>query len=521
MVRLFICLLAALCCVKSSAQELQKIAHLPYAPQTLAGCWHYVDSSGGEWGLIGTSDGLSIVDVRDPYHPVKRFMVPGKNNNWREVRTWEGFAYVGSEAIGSGITIVDLRALPDTVIWKIWTGDGPNEGNIISSHTLQAEDGFLYIFGGRTITDGTIIARLDDPWNPVIVGLYTDAYCHDGFIRGDTLWTSEVKKGWFGVVDITDRSQPMLLATQPTPGRVTHNAALNANGTVLFTTDEVAYAPLAAFDVSNLDDIKLLDEYRPSRNPKGEVHNVRVLNDFLINPSYKGQLTIVDATRPDNLIEIGLDSLDKSLVWDADPYLPSGIILATAKFNGLHIYQKPTYNHAAWLEGVVYDGMTGTPLPKVKVFVEGTIHADTSAAAGGYKTGAALSGKYRIRAVKPGYVPSVIDDVILERNRVTQLDIPLFLELPAAANPNAAGFIVTPTVFNHYLRVDFSLDSPFYHSDTMLRLYDMGGKLLEENQLITDRVALLQGLEELPAGGYVLVVSHPQAGIQSIKLLKN
>jgi hypothetical protein len=39
--------------------------------------------------------------------------------------------------------------------------------------------------------------------------------------------------------------------------------------------------------------------------------------------------------------------------------------------------------------------------------------------------------------------------------------------------------------------------------------------------LITDRVALLQGLEELPAGGYILVVSHPQAGIQSIKLLKN
>jgi hypothetical protein len=125
------------------------------------------------------------------------------------------------------------------------------------------------------------------------------------------------------------------LPRNPLPGAFNHNSGLNDAGNVLFTTDEVADAPLAAFDVSDLENITLLDTYKPTRKPTGEVHNVRVIRDFLVNPSYRGQLTIVDATQPDNMVEIGWDSLGTSLVWDADAYLPSGIIFATAKKEGL------------------------------------------------------------------------------------------------------------------------------------------------------------------------------------------
>ncbi|MBL7825985.1 MAG: hypothetical protein JNJ57_05100, partial [Saprospiraceae bacterium] len=145
-----------------SAQELQKIGHLPYAPASLAGCWHYVDSLGGEWALVGTSKGLSIVDVNDPTMPQERFVVPGITNNWREVRTWNGFAYVGSEALGSGIHIVDLRALPDTIYFKKWHGDPANDSLIVKSHALQTANGFLYVFGGIGTFDGAVIADLAD-----------------------------------------------------------------------------------------------------------------------------------------------------------------------------------------------------------------------------------------------------------------------------------------------------------------------------------------------------------------------
>ncbi len=45
----------------SAQLNLELIGQLPYAPLSLAGCWHHVDSSGGEWALVGTSAGLTTL----------------------------------------------------------------------------------------------------------------------------------------------------------------------------------------------------------------------------------------------------------------------------------------------------------------------------------------------------------------------------------------------------------------------------------------------------------------------------
>lgn len=503
------------------AQELQKIGYLPYAPLSLSGCWHHIDSSGGEWALVGTSAGLSIVDVRQPTQPRERFFVPGKTNNYREVRTWAGFAYVGSEATGSGITIVDLRELPDTIRWKVWVGDGVYDSLVVHSHTVQAVDGYLYIFGGGVVTNGATIADLSDPWNPVIVGKYTNNYVHDGYIRGDTLWTSEITKGWFGVVDVSDRSNPTLLATQPTPGAFCHNSGLSDDSRVLFTTDEKPSAPLGAFDVSNLDDIKMLDAYWPSRKPAGEVHNVRVFGQFLVNACYKGQLTLVDASRPGNLIETAWDSLGNALVWDVDPYLPSGIILATAKLEGFYVYQKPAYRHAAWLEGTVTDGISGHPLSNTKVFIRGTLNADTSFVNGQYKTGAAEPGRYEVFAMRKGYLPATFKDVELISNQLTTLDIELFPELSPQNPAEDNLWRIAPTPFDGYIRVDFPEGSPYRKSETMLRVFDTGGKLLLEKTADGNGTTLLKNLEQLPKGGYVLLATNKLSGnYNSARIMK-
>jgi len=502
------------------AQELQKIGHLSYAPISLAGCWHHVDSSGGEWALIGTSQGVSLVDVNEPTQPVERFTVPGITNNWRELRTWAGFAYVGSEAPGSGITIIDLRELPDTIQWKVWRGDGIYDSLVIKSHALQAVDGYLYIFGGASITNGALIADLSDPWNPEIVGKYTTEYVHDGYIRGDTMWTSEIYKGRFGVVDIADKANPVLLATQPTPGAFNHNSMLSDDGKTLFTADETLGAPLGAFDVSNLDNITLLDGYKPSRKPEGEVHNVRVFHDFLVNPSYRGQLTLVDASRPVNMIETAWDSLGNSLVWDADPYLPSGIILATAKAEGLYIYKKPSYRHAAWLEGHVTDGNTGFPLSNTKVFVQGTLNADTSKADGNYKTGNADPGLYDVYAIREGYFPVTIIGVQLQTNQVTALDIQLFQMLDTQ-NPATEQFVqVSPSPFEAYLTLNFPENSPFFGTETACQLFDTSGKMLAKSDSKKLARVVFQDLKDLPGGVYYVRVQNEQGLSKAFKVLK-
>lgn len=503
------------------AQNLQQIGHLSYAPLTLAGCWHHVDNSGGEWALVGTSAGLSIVDLKNPSQPVERFTVPGLQNNWREVRTWAGYAYVVSEAIPSGVTIVNLNYLPDSIQWKVWRGDGFFEDKVLENHAVQAEDEHLYLFGGGSITDGAVIASLSDPWNPHIRSKYAANYVHDGYIRGDTLWTSEIFAGQFGVVDISDKTNPVLITTHPTPGAFNHNSELSGNGKTLFTTDEVVSGPLGAFDVSDLEDIRLLDKYLPSRKPSGEVHNVRVMpGDFLVCPSYRGQLTIVDGSQPDNLIEIAWDSLGNSLVWDADPYLPSGILFATAKLEGLYIYQ-PTYTHAARIQGWVIDAVTSTPLADAKVFVLNTYNADTTGADGIYKTGAPSTGTYSIRVERTGYHPQVLSNVPLVSNVTANVNFALVPLTIGTKDLNDKTLVqVSPSPFEDFLTVEFPDGSPFRLGPSTLRISDLSGKVLLEELANEGGTNVLEGLKSLPAGMYLLHIENEKAGRKGIQVVK-
>ncbi len=477
--------------------NLELVGTLPYAPLSLAGCWHHVDSKGGEWALVGTSAGLSIVDLSKPAQPKERFAVPSLPNNWREVKTWGGFAYVGSEAVGSGITIVDLRPLPDTVYWKTWHGDGAYDSLVIKSHAVQAQDGYLYIFGGGNVTNGATIADLKDPWNPHIVGKYTPRYVHDGFIRGDTMWTSEIYDGQFAAVDISDKTDPQFIAAQPTPAKFNHNSGLSDDSRTLFTTDERGNAPLASFDVSDMDAPRLLDLYYPSQKPSQEVHNVRVIKDFLVNPSYGGQLTIVDAHRPDNLIETAWAVVGNSLVWDADPYLPSGIVFATAKAEGLFIF-KPTYQRAAYLEGKVTDALTGMPILKAGVTVLGNPKRDTTGLDGGYKTGAAAPGSYTVEVGSAGYETQIVSGVTLKTGEVTLRDFAL---LPVSSStgdvPDTAnGLQVSPSLFDDFLTVRTA-------GGGLLRISDAQGKVLQTTQIVGGSTTL-SDLGGWPSGAYVV-----------------
>ena len=93
---------------------------MSYGSIVLANIGGYVDSLNNEYALVGTSEGLDIVDVTDPSNPVIRFSVPGPQSNWREVKTYRKFAYVTTEG-GGGLVIVDMSQLPDTVFYKSYS----------------------------------------------------------------------------------------------------------------------------------------------------------------------------------------------------------------------------------------------------------------------------------------------------------------------------------------------------------------------------------------------------------------
>lgn len=422
----------------SAQVNLTTLGRLTYPNQTCAGVWHYVDSIGNEYALVGASDRVSIVDVSNPANPVEVFTVPalpGEESLWREIKTWGKYAYAGSEG-GGGIIIIDLSNLPASINFKHWYGDGPIAGQLNTSHTVAATDGYLYVFGAVPLFNGgAIIADLADPWNPVYVGNYDLNYIHDGYIRNDTLWAGEIYAGQFSVIDVSNKSNPVLLATQQTPGQFTHNVWLSDNSQYAFTTDELNNEPMASFDVSDLGNIRLLDEYFTDSMPTQEVHNVRVLNDYLINPSYGSQITICDGHRPSNIIEVANSPTSTYLCWDASPYLPSGRIIATDVDSGLYIYE-PVYQRASYLEGVITDSITGLPLNNVKVLLQPTDRIKTSNLLGQYKTGTATAGTYSATFRKGGYRSEEVQGINLTAGNVTVLDIDL------------ATFIFTGTVID-------------------------------------------------------------------------
>ena len=51
--------------------------------------WGYVDSTGREYALMGTSFGVSIVDVSNPDSPKVLFNVHTANSEWREIKTFQ------------------------------------------------------------------------------------------------------------------------------------------------------------------------------------------------------------------------------------------------------------------------------------------------------------------------------------------------------------------------------------------------------------------------------------------------
>ncbi|HNG91006.1 MAG TPA: AAA family ATPase, partial [Saprospiraceae bacterium] len=276
---------------------------------------------------------------------------------------------------------------------------------------------------------------------------------------------TQIYDGQFAAVDISDKTDPQFIAAQSTPAKFNHNSGLSPDSRTLFTTDERSNAPLAAFDVSDMEHPRLLDLYYPSQKPSQEVHNVRVINNFLVNPSYGGQLTIVDAHLPDNLIETAWAVVGTSLVWDADPYLPSGIVFASAKAEGLFIFQ-PSYQRAGYLEGKITDASTGQPLLKARVEVTGTPERDSTDLNGIYKTGA-LPGTYTVVCSREGYLSQTRTGILLTPGEVRYLDFSL-QPLPSSVPAQPAGdlaFEVSPTCFSDQLSLSLPVAGTLRLSD--------------------------------------------------------
>ncbi len=427
------------------------LGKLPY-PTGLSNLWHYVAPDGKEYALVGCRTKTSIVDVSTPTNPVEVGFIDAPESTWREVRSFQHYAYVVTEA-GLGLTIIDLSD-PSNPVSVIWNGDADH--SFTTEHTVFVDEptGTLYVFGANHGVGGAIIADLNaDPMNPQIIGEFNERYIHDGYVRNDTLWASEINDGLLEVINVTDKANPVVMASFYTPNSFTHNSALTADGNTLFTTDEVFGAYIASYDVSDINDIKLLDVIQSHREGEAELpspHNVYTMPDnFIICSYYTDGVQIYDATHPDNMILVGyydtspLNDAQFEGDWGVAPYLPSGNLLLSDMQEGLFVV-RPNYIHACFLFGNVTNATTGAGVPNATVNILTTTATDQTNFAGAYGTGILDAGYYTIVASAPGYISDTIENVLLANGvDVTQnlslTPLPTYTQTGTVADPQGFG----------------------------------------------------------------------------------
>jgi choice-of-anchor B domain-containing protein len=443
---IFILLLSGMTCAATAQLNMTLKSQKTYTT-TIASLWGWHDGAGKEYALVGAYNGLSIVDVTNPFSPVELQFITTQPSNWHEIKTWQHYAYVVNES-GGGMLIVDLSGLPGTVsyVYDYFGGYIPDStGHYFhTAHTVTIDEfGYMWLNGQGG--GGAFVFNLNtDPMNPELVGLpihYNMIYIHDCYVRNNIMYTADIYNGDVRILDVTDKANPVLLAIEGTPWNFTHNTWLSDNSQVLYTTDEVSGSYVVAYDISNLGNITELDRFTSLPGTGSVPHNVHVKNDYLVIAHYRDGVVIADANRPSNLIKVGnYDTYSLGAgsgfngCWGVYPYLPSGNILASDITNGLFVLGV-NYTRASYLEGVVSDSVSGNPLNGVTVTIASAPGAQiaTSALNGTYGTGAAGSGSYTVTYSKAGYVSKSLI-VSLSAGNVTTLNVSMNL-IPVCGTP--------------------------------------------------------------------------------------
>ncbi len=490
-------------------------AHVLYPNQTLANICGFVKNK-REYALLGGSKGVIIVDVTNPDVPKQIVQIPGINNLWKEIKTYKNYAYVTTEG-GGGLQIIDLSGLPDTAIatYKAYNYVGDTARNKIDTtiigkmntfHALHIDTtkGFVYLFGGNSTVSngGALVLDLNtDPYRPKYAGRfninadYRSNYIHDGYVDNDVLYAGMIYNGTFNVVDFRNKLAPVVLASQKTPTAFTHNVWLTPNRKTLLTTDETTNSYLAAYDISNLTNIKQLDKIQ-NLSTGSIVHNTHILpnGNYAVTSWYKDGINIVDITRPQNLVVVGsFDTYPQGLgngfagAWGVYPFFPSGNLVVSNLDNGDGLFVlTPQYKRACYLEGIVRDSVTKRVLSNVAVKINST-DLDKKAVSdisGSYRTGQVSQGTYSVTFTLAGYRPKTVN-VSLFTEAVSQRDVELvpllYNNIPELSND--IHIAASPNPFNESVYVQYRLDNTA-GENTTLHVFDLLGKEIFSQKLL-------------------------------------
>ncbi|MBK9334336.1 MAG: choice-of-anchor B family protein [Ignavibacteria bacterium] len=339
------------------------LANINNHTSTYSAVWGYKDvKNGREYAIIGSYDGTSFVDITDETNIHEVDFVPSTNpssssNTWREMKTYSHYAYIVSEVANSGVQIVDLQYLPDSVRYvKKLLVSGHS-----STHSISQEGPYLYLNGANSgIGQGvTVLDLTADPETPIKRGSYNLDYIHDCRVKNDTIYAANIYVSKVSIISAVNKNSLSLITSFINlPNSGPHNTAITPDNKHILVTDEIGNSPrqLKIWNREDLGNITFVSGWQPTGITTAIVHNVETYGKYALVAHYRAGVRMVDISNPSSPTEVAWydtypasNSASYSGCWGVYMF-PSGKIIASDMQTGLYVL-KTTCNISLAIEG--------------------------------------------------------------------------------------------------------------------------------------------------------------------------
>lgn len=366
-------------CHNIDLQSFVSLSDLDTEESTVANdIWGWT-KDGREFALIGLFTGTSFVEVTDPINPVVLGKLPTKteNSRWRDIKTFQDYAFIVSEASDHGMQVFDLNQLLTTTSYTIFseTIHYPSFGQ---AHNIfiNEESGFAYVVGIKegeiTCNSGLHMVDIKSPLSPVFAGCYSNrGYTHDVqcviYDGPDTSHTGKEicfasNEDTVDIIDVSNKNAPIFISEFYYSGaRYVHQGWLTEDNRYFLIDDELdevlgfGKTKTIIADFGKLTEPILAGVYT---GPSQAVdHNQYIVGNFTFQANYRAGLSILEIVDAENgnLRKFGSfdtfienDKRGSNGAWSNFPFFESGNVIVSDIEQGLF---------------VLYPNMTGDPPP--------------------------------------------------------------------------------------------------------------------------------------------------------------
>lgn len=332
--------------------------------------WGWTDSfDGKEYALMGLDDGTAFVDISDPEVPLYLGKLPSAtvNSSWRDIKVYEDYAFIVSEAPGHGLQVFDLSKLRSVKTQQTFDSDlNFNEFGNAHNIAINKESGFAYVLGSKLFDGGPAFIDINSPLNPSIVGGYSfSSYTHDAqvvkyhgpdtrFKEKEILFGSNSIGGENNqliILDVTDKKKPELISSiEYSNAGYTHQGWISDDHKYFFLGDELDELKIGhrtktrVFDIQNLENPIIHNTYYGQTASID--HNLYVKGSKIYMANYTSGMRVVDFNNisDNDFREEGYfdtypsdNSTNFFGAWNVYPFFSSGVILISDINYGLFI----------------------------------------------------------------------------------------------------------------------------------------------------------------------------------------